>query len=258
MPAFASRDLLVTFVPHPYWDHRIGESTQVTSPHLACDVSYALALTAEDSPARDCLRKGEMPSQLYVSSRCGTKNAAKALVLQLARLYFGTYQDFSNSFSKLDRSHLGGKGIEIRSSPHCTRSADLKVPTPCRPHSDKALSSLHPTSLTTPLPTRPQALRATCFCGSLRETDPQKVARVFVESLTVAVCYTAKWLKSSSKQSDEYAASTQEEEGRGFYNSSSLPAWFWVLAPLSGPKNHQATAWLRPPKTRCNRLSKAV
>jgi hypothetical protein len=31
----------------------------------------------------------------------------------------------------------------------------------------------------------------------LPETDPQKVASAFVERLTDAVCYTAKWLKSS-------------------------------------------------------------
>src|SRR5215212_2055301 len=36
--------------------------------------------------------------------------------------------------------------------------------------------------------------RAT-FCVSLSRNDPQKVARVFVEGLTVAVCYTAKWLQ---------------------------------------------------------------
>jgi hypothetical protein len=31
----------------------------------------------------------------------------------------------------------------------------------------------------------------------LRQTDTQKVPRAFVERLTDAVCYTAKWLKSS-------------------------------------------------------------
>jgi hypothetical protein len=31
----------------------------------------------------------------------------------------------------------------------------------------------------------------------LRETDTQKVPRAFIEHLTDAVCYTAKWLKSS-------------------------------------------------------------
>jgi hypothetical protein len=35
------------------------------------------------------------------------------------------------------------------------------------------------------------------FHGLLPETDPQKVASAFVERLTDAVCYTAKWLKSS-------------------------------------------------------------
>jgi hypothetical protein len=32
---------------------------------------------------------------------------------------------------------------------------------------------------------------------SLRRTDMQKVPRAFVEGLTEAVSYTAKWLKSS-------------------------------------------------------------
>jgi len=44
--------------------------------------------------------------------------------------------------------------------------------------------------------------RAT-FCVSLSRKDPRKVARVFVEGLTVAVCYTAKWLKSSSRHLGE-------------------------------------------------------
>ena len=33
----------------------------------------------------------------------------------------------------------------------------------------------------------------------MRETDTQKVPRAFVERLTDAMCYTAKWLKSSSR-----------------------------------------------------------
>ena len=39
--------------------------------------------------------------------------------------------------------------------------------------------------------------RATCFCGSLRESETQKVPRAFYEGLTYTVCCTAKWLKSS-------------------------------------------------------------
>src|ERR671910_3351912 len=44
--------------------------------------------------------------------------------------------------------------------------------------------------------------RAT-FCGSLSRNDPQKVARAFVEVLTNAVCYTAKWLKSTVERLSE-------------------------------------------------------
>src|SRR5919112_6456218 len=38
--------------------------------------------------------------------------------------------------------------------------------------------------------------RAT-FCGSVSRNDPQKDPRAFVEVLTNAVCYAAKWLKST-------------------------------------------------------------
>jgi hypothetical protein len=35
------------------------------------------------------------------------------------------------------------------------------------------------------------------FCGSLRESETEKVLRAFIEGLTDTVCYTTKWLKSS-------------------------------------------------------------
>jgi hypothetical protein len=44
--------------------------------------------------------------------------------------------------------------------------------------------------------------RAT-FCGSLSESETQKVLRVLVEGLTDAVCYTANWLKSSPERLSE-------------------------------------------------------
>ena len=54
------------------------------------------------------------------------------------------------------------------------------------------------------LPTEPQVLfsKAT-FCGSVFRNDPQKVSRGFYEGLTDAVCYTAKWLKSSLERLSE-------------------------------------------------------
>ena len=55
------------------------------------------------------------------------------------------------------------------------QQAVIKVATPAD-HADTAFGTLHPTSLITPLPRRPQVYKAT-FCGSQRETDPQKVPR---------------------------------------------------------------------------------
>src|SRR5215217_2920603 len=71
--------------------------------------------------------------------------------------------------SKRDRDTLPTPMPQKRSS-RCLPPAD---------HGDTALSSLHATSLKTPLPTRPQVFRAPCFCGSQRETDPQKVPKAF-------------------------------------------------------------------------------
>jgi hypothetical protein len=50
----------------------------------------------------------------------------------------------------------------------------------------------------TPLATRCGLFRVT-FCGSLLDRDRQKVLRALVERLTDALCYTAKWIKSSSR-----------------------------------------------------------
>src|SRR5215207_6841434 len=54
------------------------------------------------------------------------------------------------------------------------------------------------------------------FCGSLSRNDLQKVARAFVEVLTNAVCYAAKWLKSSFTHLGEEG---HEEGPRPLYSS---------------------------------------
>ena len=41
------------------------------------------------------------------------------------------------------------------------------------------------------------------LCGLVLRNDPQKVTRAPIERLTDAVCYAAKWLKSSTRHSVE-------------------------------------------------------
>jgi hypothetical protein len=53
------------------------------------------------------------------------------------------------------------------------------------------------------LPTTASSLQGDYFCGSLIETNPQKVPMAFVERLTDAMCYAAKWLKSSVERLSE-------------------------------------------------------
>src|SRR5215204_7797114 len=47
------------------------------------------------------------------------------------------------------------------------------------------------------LPTTASSLQGDCFCGLVSINDPQKVTSGFVERLTDAMRYAAKWLKSS-------------------------------------------------------------
>ena len=63
--------------------------------------------------------------------------------------------------------------------------------------------------------------RAT-FCGLLRETDPQKVARAFVEVLTNAVCYAAKWLKSTLEKLSEKGSEGDSEGGSGQHKAGQM------------------------------------
>jgi hypothetical protein len=74
------------------------------------------------------------------------------------------------------------------------------VPTLLLPTITTRFMTLHPTFLRARLFQYLQASYSReTFCGSLRQTDMQKVPRAFVEGLTEAVSYTAKWLKSSSE-----------------------------------------------------------
>ena len=58
------------------------------------------------------------------------------------------------------------------------------------------------------------------------KTDPQKVARALVEPLTDAVCYTAKWLKSSL----EKPSGNADNQGRERIESD-----FGSVSPGSNP-----------------------
>ena len=56
--------------------------------------------------------------------------------------------------------------------------------------------------------------RAT-FGGLVSRNDPQKVARAFVEVLTNAVCYAAKWLKSTALKLSEKGCEHHSEREFG-------------------------------------------
>ena len=86
---------------------------------------------------------------------------------------------------ELDFSHLGGKGIEIRSSPRCTRGANLEVLT-LTDYGDTVLSSLHATALKMSLPTRPRFLGD--FLRVAVGDRHAKSPKGLVEGLTDAVC----------------------------------------------------------------------
>jgi hypothetical protein len=78
-------------------------------------------------------------------------------------------------------------------------------------HVNRACRLFAPLSQHVPSNNHKSFCRAT-FCGSLRETDPQKVGRAFVEVLTNAVCYAAKWLKSSFTEFSEVRLKRQIKE----------------------------------------------
>jgi hypothetical protein len=76
---------------------------------------------------------------------------------------------------EVDFSHLRAKGIEIRSSPQCPRSSDCEVPTtPCRPWQYGFFGPLRaPFLKVNVFQHLPRFFsRASCFYGSLRQTDP--------------------------------------------------------------------------------------
>src|SRR5215213_8863366 len=88
--------------------------------------------------------------------------------------------------------------------------------------------------------------RAT-FCVSLSRNNSQKVARAFVEGLTVAVCYTAKWLKSSSTNMGECREEKWKGPGRPTHEvvdtwlsqrcrEISSVAFFWISGNRRGAR----------------------
>jgi hypothetical protein len=98
---------------------------------------------------------------------------------------------YSPNLLELDFSHLRAKGLEIRSSPQCATSSDQGAYPPPTDHNDAVYDPSPHFSKSTPLPIPPGLLCRETFCGSLRQTDMQKVPRAFVEGLTEAVSYTA-------------------------------------------------------------------
>ncbi len=94
--------------------------------------------------------------------------------------------------TKLDFSHLRAKGIEIRCSPQCSRSADREVllapiPTMVRYGSWPLLAPLFSE---TPLPTAAGTLLGRLvFAGRCGKNRHVKSPEGFVERLTDAVCY---------------------------------------------------------------------
>jgi hypothetical protein len=96
---------------------------------------------------------------------------------------------------EFDCSHLRAIGIDIWPSPQCPRS-DGRGTCPLPSTLNRASEPFgHLFSEGTF-----QQLQVLCratFCVSVSRNDLQKVARALVKRLTDAVCYTAKWLKSS-------------------------------------------------------------
>jgi hypothetical protein len=124
------------------------------------------------------------------------------IVLLMARAYMpgGHFLRLSwrtpETSSLLDFSHLQAKGIEIRCSPQCPGSADQGA------HLLSTMmirsSSLRPTFLRTSLPITAGSLQGD-FLRVVAADRHAKSPKAFYEGLTDAVCYTAKWLKSSSE-----------------------------------------------------------
>jgi hypothetical protein len=81
----------------------------------------------------------------------------------------------------------------------------MEVPTPYTDHTEMGFFEPFSSSFL-----REQSFRQSCrfslqsaFCGVVLRNDPQKVTRAPIERLTDAVCYAAKWLKSSTRRSVE-------------------------------------------------------
>jgi hypothetical protein len=95
--------------------------------------------------------------------------------------------------------------------------------------------------------------RATYF-GSVFRNDPQKDAWAFVECLTDAECYTAKWLKSSSKgkfREDELLQRGSANKARGKAGavaSRQLPHLALVRIVARAPEDPVEVA-IREPST---------
>jgi hypothetical protein len=80
----------------------------------------------------------------------------------------------------------------------------------------------------TPLATRCGLFRAT-FCGSLLDRERQKVLGALVERLTDALCYTAKWQKSSVDVFSEVGPRIVREVVHMSYIKELRPQATWFL-----------------------------